>query len=96
MYRTYILQCSDGSFYVGSSVNLQDRVQTHNAGDGPTFTAKRLPVRLVYSEEHPMLEAALKRERQIKRWSHAKKVALVLGDKGRLKALSRCHGQLTE
>ena len=96
MYMTYILQCCDGSFYVGSTGDLEDRLQVHNSGDGPTFTAKRLPVRLVYSEEHPTLEAAVKRERQIKRWSHAKKTALILGDKGRLKALSRCHGQFTE
>jgi putative endonuclease len=92
MYWIYVLQCRDGSFYVGSTVDLQDRIHTHNAGNGPAFTAKRLPVQLAYSEEQPSLEAAVKRERQIKRWSRAKKAALISGDKGNLKALSRCHG----
>jgi predicted GIY-YIG superfamily endonuclease len=74
MYWTYILQCCDGSFYAGSTGDLAVRLQIHSSGNGPNFTASRLPVQLVFSEEQPTLEAAIKRERQIKRWSHAKKL----------------------
>ena len=45
----YILQCSDGSYYVGSTDNLQERIQTHNAGRGSSYTARRRPV---YYEPH--------------------------------------------
>ncbi len=76
----YILRCSDGSYYVGVASDLHDRVATHNAGRGPRFTSLRLPVSLVYSEPHPGLSSAKKRERQLKGWSRAKKEALMKGD----------------
>jgi putative endonuclease len=95
MFWVYILQCRDGSLYVGSTSDLEARLEVHNLGNGPVFTAKRLPVQLVNSENHPKLAAAVKRERQIKRWSRTKKIALISGDKGQLKALSRCHQMLT-
>jgi putative endonuclease len=88
---TYILQCSDGSYYIGSSANLASRVRVHQAGNGPAYTAQRLPVQLVYSEPHESLQAAVARERQIKRWTHAKKAALIAGDREHLHNLSRCR-----
>jgi putative endonuclease len=91
VWWTYILECRDGSFYVGSSGDLAARLQVHQSGNGPAFTATRLPIRLVYSERHASLEAAVKRERQLKRWTHAKKAALVVGDAQRLRVLSRCR-----
>ena len=92
LYCTYILQCADGTYYVGSTSNLDERVKIHCAGKGPQYTALPLPVHLVYCEEHPTLEAAVHRERQIKRWSKAKKEALIAGRPAVLKALSKCRG----
>ncbi len=72
-YYFYILKCSDESYYTGSATNLENRVQTHNQGKGATYTAKRRPVQLVYHERLSSLEDAVKRERQVKKWSRAKK-----------------------
>ena len=90
-YFFYILKCSDGSFYVGSTTNLENRVRTHNQGEGATHTAKRRPVQLVYQEEFKSLDDAVKRERQVKKWSRAKKEALICGEKESLKKLSKSH-----
>ncbi len=91
IWWTYILECRDGSFYVGSTGDLAARLHVHQSGKGPAYTATRLPIRLVYSEQHATLQAAVGRERQLKRWSRAKKASLVAGDGERLHALSRCR-----
>ena len=65
------------------------RYQEHLDGHGCRTTQLDPPEELVYSEEHPDYTAALKRERQIKRWSHAKKEALADGDLERLKELAK-------
>jgi putative endonuclease len=85
----YILRCSDGSFYAGHSKNVEERVAAHNNGRGSVWTTCRRPVRLVYRESRATEAAAVKRERQIKRWTHAKKEALIEGNLARLKELSR-------
>ena len=95
-YFTYILKCSDGSYYVGHTEDLEDRLCRHNAGRGPAYTVARCPVLLVYSEYHTTKSGPAKRERQIKKWSRAKKQALIEGDPGSLKSHSRCqslHGK---
>lgn len=86
---TYILTCSDGSFYVGHTSDLEERVKTHNLGRGARFTALRKPVTLSYSETHESQEDAIEREKQIKKWSRAKKLALICGDTQKLKELSK-------
>jgi putative endonuclease len=91
IYFFYILKCIDGSYYVGSAANLEDRVRRHNQGRGPSYTAKRLPVRLVYHERFNDLDDAVKRERQVKKWSRAKKEALINGKIEKLKELSKSH-----
>jgi len=88
-FFVYILRCADGTFYVGHASNLLDRVQVHNEGRGATWTACRLPVRLVYHEPHRSEQRSVARERQIKRWSHAKKLSLINGDLARLKSLAK-------
>jgi putative endonuclease len=86
----YILQCADGSYYIGCSENPEARVREHNGGvHGATYTAHRRPVNLVYSESFATLADAMKREIQLRGWSRAKKEALVKGDAVELKALSR-------
>jgi predicted GIY-YIG superfamily endonuclease len=88
-YYVYILRCADGSFYVGSAQDLNARVKSHNDGRGAAHTFKHSPVRLIYSEAFPSENEAVTRERQLKRWSHGKKEALVAGDLVRLKQLSK-------
>ncbi|MBN1849023.1 MAG: GIY-YIG nuclease family protein [Deltaproteobacteria bacterium] len=69
----YILQCSDGSYYVGHTEDLKSRIAAHNRGAGAIYTASRTPVVLKYHESHPTKESAVKREAQLKNWSRAKK-----------------------
>ena len=62
---------------MGTARNTEDRLERHNSGRGAYFTAMRRPVKLVYQESYQNLHDAIKRERQIKKWSHAKKEALI-------------------
>jgi predicted GIY-YIG superfamily endonuclease len=86
MWHVYILRCADNSLYTGETQNLLNRVAAHNGGKC-AFTAARHPVRLVSSETVANRDLALKREQQIKRWTHAKKEALIAGDMAALKRL---------
>ena len=72
----YIVRCSDGTLYTGWAVDVAARVTAHNAGRGAKYTRTRRPVRLIYSEELPTRAEAMQRERQIKRYPRAKKLAL--------------------
>jgi len=75
----YLVRCADGSLYVGIATDLEERLREHNAGEGARYTARRKPVELVWSEHNTSRAAARSREAQIKRWSRAKKEALVGG-----------------
>jgi len=81
----YILKCSNGTYYTGSTWNLERRLIEHNAGLGANYTAKHLPVKLIYFEEYVRIEEAFRREKQVQRWSHAKKKALIEGKVDKLK-----------
>ena len=85
----YILECADGSFYVGHTCNVGERVKVHNDGRGALWTLCRRPVTLVYTESLPSEEKAIARERQLKRWTHAKKLAMINGDRAKLKSLAK-------
>ena len=76
---TYILECSDKSFYTGSTNNLEKRLWEHNNGLGANYTKRRLPVKLVYYEEYNRIDEAFYREKQIQGWSRKKKIALIEG-----------------
>jgi putative endonuclease len=76
---TYILECVDGSFYTGSTKDLEKRLWEHNNGIGANYTKKRLPVELLYYEEYPRIDQAFYREKQIQGWSRRKKLALIEG-----------------
>ncbi|MCH6233661.1 GIY-YIG nuclease family protein [Cognataquiflexum rubidum] len=84
----YILICGNGQYYVGSTKNLDLRIEQHQLGQGSNFTKKNLPVRLVYVEEFDRIDLAFNREKQIQKWSHDKKEAFINGDIKRLKLLS--------
>src|SRR5690606_8536366 len=89
----YILECSDGSYYTGSTNNLELRIEQHQNGEGANHTKKRLPVVLLYSEEFPRVDQAFYREKQVQGWSRKKKEALMNGDFGKLEQLSRNNTQ---
>lgn len=92
----YILQCRDGSYYVGStSRSLEIRVGEHNDGVGSGYTRRRRPVELCWSEYFETMLDAFFLERRLKRWSRAKKEAFMAGDIARLKALARRHTKPT-
>ncbi|MDG1040664.1 MAG: GIY-YIG nuclease family protein [Polaribacter sp.] len=73
----YILECSDGSFYTGSTIDLDKRIQQHQNGLGANHTKKRLPIKLVYFEKFTRVQEAFKREKQIQGWSRNKKIAII-------------------
>ena len=85
----YILRCADGSYYVGSTDDLEGREKAHNDGRGATYTFLRRPVQLVYWETYDSLVEAIGRERQLTGWSRAKKSARGARDVARLKRLSK-------
>lgn len=92
LFYVYIIQCADDSFYTGMTNWLERRMKEHHEGSDDTkYTAQRLPLKLVYYEWHQYVFNAIRREKQIKNWSRAKKIALINGDFEELKKLSRCN-----
>ena len=92
MPYVYILECSDGSYYTGSTVCDPDaRVWEHNNDEdrAARYTIKRRPVTLVYTERYDSIESAFRRERQLHGWSRRKKQALIDGRIDDLIELSR-------
>jgi len=84
----YILLCADGSYYTGSTTNLELRLQQHQAGEGANHTRKNLPVKLLYYEEFQRIDEAFYREKQIQGWNRKKKEALINGRYELLSSLS--------
>jgi len=85
----YILICADDSYYVGSTKDIERRLWEHQSGSGAQYTAHRLPVKLVYSEEFDRVVDAFNREKQIQGWSRAKREALIKGEYESLPALAK-------
>jgi putative endonuclease len=85
----YILKCSDGTYYTGSTTDLERRLQQHEAGEGSKYTKQRLPIELIYSEEFDRIDFAFYREKQIQAWSRKKKQALIEGSLNDLPGLSK-------
>lgn len=73
----YMLRCKDGSLYTGWTNDLEHRLAMHNSGRGAKYTRGRAPLELVYSEELPDKEAALRRECAIKKLRREQKLALL-------------------
>ncbi len=91
MPYVYMLECKDGSLYVGSTWHLEQRLAEHNEGKGSRYTQRwgRRPVRLVWSQQYELIEDAFAREKQIHGWSRAKRLALIEGREQDLPGLSR-------
>ena len=90
-YHFYILECAESHFYVGSCENLEKRFEAHRKGKGAEFTKRFRPARIAYSESFCTRAEAMAREAQVKKWSGAKKQALIMGDIELLKPLSKSH-----
>lgn len=85
----YILRCSNGSYYIGSTNNLDLRLAQHQSGEGANHTKKFALVELVFFEEFSRIDQAFYREKQIQKWSRAKKEALISGSLEELVRLSK-------
>ena len=85
----YILRLKSGKLYIGATKDLDQRYKDHCSGKACRTTKLDPPVALIYSDEFETFVEARKRETQIKRWSRAKKEALVSGDSDKLRALSK-------
>ncbi|MBL8025665.1 MAG: GIY-YIG nuclease family protein [Fibrobacteres bacterium] len=85
----YILECADGTYYTGSTKNLQNRLWQHDNFEGANYTKKKHPSKLVYYEKFKRIDDAYYREKQIQAWSHSKKQALIEGNVEDLKVLGK-------
>jgi putative endonuclease len=88
LFWVYILQCRNETLYVGHTSDVGARVRRHEDGVGARHTRLLTPLRLVFVEAYSSQELALKREQQLKKWSRAKKLALLLGRRDDLRKLS--------
>ena len=80
---TYILRCSDGTYYTGWTNDLKKRLASHNDGTGSKYTRTRLPVEMVYFESFETKQEAMRREWEIKQMSRADKEKLISAGTGR-------------
>lgn len=80
MAYMYILRCSDGSYYTGSTRNLETRLWLHQQGLGAEYTKHRLPVVLAYAYEFERVTDAFAMEKRVQGWSRKKREALISGD----------------
>ncbi len=78
MNYTYILKCSDGTYYTGWTNDLKKRLESHNNGTGSKYTRCRLPVEVVYYECFDSKQEAMKREAAIKKLTRKAKEQLIL------------------
>ncbi|WP_418263861.1 GIY-YIG nuclease family protein [Flavobacterium faecale] len=93
-YFVYILKCQDESLYVGITSDIERRVMEHNSGKYPeAYTFSRKPVHLVFYQEFTEPNQAIEFEKKIKKWSRAKKQALIDKNYDRLQLLSECRNE---
>jgi putative endonuclease len=89
-YDVYILECSDKTYYTGFTSNLEKRMIEHKSGEYKnSYTYSKRPVSLVFHCEFTEPAKAIETEKQIKKWSKAKKEALINNELERLPNLSK-------
>ena len=89
MPYVYLLRCADGSYYVGSTWNIERRLWQHNSdAEGAAYTRRRRPVEVAWSGWYDSVAEAFAMEKRIQGWSRAKREALIRGDYGALPRLS--------
>ena len=79
-YCVYILKCKNGSYYVGQTSDLENRMTEHTLGTHSSYIKKLLPVEIVFTQHFPDRHQAFLVERRIKGWTRKKKEALIKGD----------------
>ena len=90
VYYVYILKCSDKTFYTGITSNLDKRMIEHNTGKHKdSYTFNRRPLTLEFYAEFTNVDIAIETEKQIKKWSHAKKQAMINSEFEKLPNLSK-------
>ena len=88
-FTLYILECADGSLYIGHTDDIDQRLAQHDQGNGCAYTSTRQPVRLIHREGFETRYEALGMERKLKRWTRAKKLAYIRGDWQAVSELAR-------
>ncbi|WP_343531334.1 GIY-YIG nuclease family protein [Pedobacter sp.] len=84
-----MLECSDGSYYVGVTNDLEVRLEQHNSGYDPkAYTFTRRPLILKFYQRFTLIEDAIAFEKQLKGWSRKKKEALFEENWEEIKRLS--------
>ena len=89
----YILKCGNNSLYTGSTSNLEKRIYEHQNNIVSCYTNNKHPLTLVFSQEFASISEAIFAERQIKKWTKKKKLALIQNDFDLLHELSRCKNE---
>ena len=74
---TYILECSDKTLYIGTTNNINKRLEKHNTGKGAKYTRGKVPVKLVYSKIFESRSEACKEEYRLKKLTRGKKMLLI-------------------
>jgi len=93
-YYVYILKCNDGTYYTGMTNNLDRRYKEHELGlNKECYTYSRRPLELVFYQEFMEVEQAIMFEKKIKKWSKAKKEAIINGNWEKLKPWSECKNE---
>ena len=87
----YVLLCDQKTFYVGMTEDVRKRLIEHQRGYSP-YTKKFSDIQLVYQEQCRNHVEAEQRELQLKKWSVAKKKALITRDTALLRKLSKGRG----
>ena len=88
MWYVYVLRCAKDSLYIGVTENLKSRFREHAGGTGAVFTKRNPTEEILFYEVFDSKSLATERERQLKRWSRAKKQALMAGGIATLRRLS--------
>ncbi|MCL8025049.1 GIY-YIG nuclease family protein [Nocardioides bruguierae] len=94
MAWTYILRCADGSYYVGSTIDLDRRLWEHDQGLASAYTRRRgrRPVQLAWAAEFARVDEAFAFEKRLQGWGRAKREALIAGRTDLLPGLARRRG----
>jgi len=94
IWCVYMLRLSNGTICVGHTNDLHRRFSEHSSARGSKATRDSSPVEPIYTEAHPDRLSAVRRERQLKKWTKAKKLALAQGDLEQLHQLSKCRSRI--
>ncbi len=90
LFYVYILKCADGTFYTGITSNLDKRLREHHSGSHKnSYTYKRRPVNLVFYTSFTDVNLAILTEKKLKKWSQAKKIALLNSEFEKLPNLAK-------